>query len=426
MAEGRSDLGFIAQCWEKSKIEVGSNTLKRFNTTIDLDSIQTLANYVRNIEPERRIDTRGIDSETKADDRLLNYNIAKIIPAGNKEQVENSLEMYLITDNQGHDIGIYYPDTKTFELSPKIKSHNDKIIGQFQGQAKEILEEQYSVDTLENLVERLSKGEDIALSSKEQAKDDISEEYEKKGMSLGEVQEQDKEEKETLERIPADMRGEAVDLARKNGSKVKEILVVNNPKDLSKQIDNRENQISPNGGAVVLIRTSHEGADSLGDDVYAFQDGEAIQSEKNDDILEDLMDQHRDEGQVQTVTDNEGIRLKKEVENVIEEANAKIQQLKEMKEMEVSEGEDKEKIIETLNNQISAVEARRDAKLRDLARERYPLPPFDEKGLDDIEEKVEETQEEPVNDEKQDDEEEQGDEGMYKNRWDTANPYNHQ
>ena len=383
MAEERSDLGYFERCWEKAKIEVGSNALKKFDATVDFDSIQTLANYERK--------TRGSDSETKVDDRLLKYNIAKIIPAGNKEQEENSMEMYLITDNQGHDIGIYYPDTNKFELSPKIKNHNDKIIKEFQGQAKDFLELQYSIDTLDELKEKLSNGDDIALSSKEQAVDDISEEY---GLNFEQDKKQDEEEKETLEKIPADMRGEAVDLARKNGSKIKEILVVDNPKDLSKKIDNREKQISPDGGAVVLIRTSHEGADSLGDDVYVFQDGNVTHSEKNDDILEDLMDQHRDEGQVQTVTDYEGISLKEEVEKIIEEANAKIIEYEKMKRYDI-ESEDQEEVMKYYDEKIADVVAQRDSELQKLARKRYPLPPFDEKGIDEIEKK---TQEEPVGD----------------------------
>lgn len=427
MAQERSDFGLIGKALETTKIYGGSNIVKHFDAIVESDSLKTLGSYVR----EHGIESRGMDMDSKADDKLLKYNMVKITPTRYLDESENPMQMYLITDEKGHDIGTYEitENGPVFKLSPKIQKYNEKIMGEFQGQSQEILKERYKIDSLEDLVEKLSKNEKIALASKEQAKDDINEEFEKQGMVIGEGQEQNEEEKEALDRIPADQRGEAIEFAHENGLKLKDVLVVDSPKELSNQIDNRDNQIVESGGPVILIRANHGGADSLGDDVYAFQDGKAIQNEKNDNTLEDLMNQHRDEGQVPSLNDAEGIRMQEEVQKIIEESEAKIQQLEKMKEYEVSEGEDKEEIMGQLNKKIADIVADRNAKLKAIARERYPLKPFDEKGMDKLEDKMELPQEkegDDVNQENEEQSDEQENEGMYKNRWDTANPYNHQ
>ena len=135
-----------------------------------------------------------------------------------------------------------------FRLDESIRTQNEKIINEFQGNGREILERQYRIDTFEDLVEKLSKGEEIVLASQEQARDEI-------GLQVGDGEKsQDPDEKEALDSIPADMRGQAVEFARQHGLKVKEILIVDNPKQLSQSIDNRRNQISENGGPVILIK----------------------------------------------------------------------------------------------------------------------------------------------------------------------------
>ena len=142
-----------------------------------------------------------------------------------------------------------------FRLDESIRTQNEKIINEFQGNGREILERQYRIDTFEDLVEKLSKGEEIVLASQEQARDEISQEFEKQGLQVGDGEKsQDPDEKEALDSIPADMRGQAVEFARQHGLKVKEILIVDNPKQLSQSIDNRRNQISENGGPVILIK----------------------------------------------------------------------------------------------------------------------------------------------------------------------------
>ena len=437
MAEERSSFGAFERAWETAKIYGGSNTVKHFDGIVESESMKTLGQYVR----AHGIESRGIDSDTKQDDKLEKYNIVKITPTRNLDEANNIMEIYLITDEHGHDIGTYEitENGPVFKLSPKIKEQNDKIMGEFKGQARDILEEKYSVKTLEDLVQKLSKDEKLSLNSKEQGKADINEEYEKKGITTsGNMEEQDPEEQEALEKIPTDMRGEAVQFAHENGLKVKEIIIVDCAKHLAEKIDNRENQIHETGGPVILIRASHGGVDSLGDDVYAFQDGRAIQSEKNDDSLENLMEQHRDEGHVTELEDDEGNSLQIELERIIEEAQAQIDIEEEkiaqieynMENFEPAEGQDSEEINDQMQAEIAEHEANieqiqvnRDTKIRELARERYPLPPFDEKGMEETEEQIEsnpsESHEASISEEQEDDGHE------IKSRWDTANPYNH-
>lgn len=303
MADERGSFGIIGKAWESSKIYNGSNLVRHFDGIVEADTLKTLGEYTR----EHGLETRGIDFDEKMDDRLAKYNIVKLTPTKHLDEVESPLQMYLITDDKGHDIGTYEitENGPVFHLAPKIKEHNDKIMGKFQGEGREILEREYEVENLEQLVDKLSKGEDIALASEEQARDDISEEYEKRGIDSDEEQ-QDPEEKKALDKIPQDSRAEAVEIARQNGVKIKEILVIDDPEELSKRIDNRENQISKDKGPVTLIRTKHSGADSLGDDVYVMQDGqEAKQQEQNDAIFENVMDNHKDEGHVDSLDEDD-------------------------------------------------------------------------------------------------------------------------
>lgn len=262
MAEVNSDLGLAARSWNAAKIYGGSNFVSKFGAVVESDSLQSLAYYVENLKRDRQIETSRIDPDIKDDDRLLKYNIVKITPIRNLEQAESLTEMYLIVDKHGHDIGLYCPDAKNgpkFILSEKIQKGNEKIIEKiiekFAGNGKEVLQENYSINSFEKLVEKLSKGESIDLHSEEQAKDEIVRNS-VQGINSYQIEEQeDPEEKKALNDIPADMRAEVVEVARKRGIQIKEILIVNNPKQLALKLDdNRKNQISEYGGPVILIR----------------------------------------------------------------------------------------------------------------------------------------------------------------------------
>lgn len=405
MAEDKSSFDIVGKAWNTAKIYGGSNAVKKYDAVVESDSLVTLGDFVR--DPKKMIETRGIDFDEKADDRLQKYNVVKITPTRKLDEVENPLEMYLITDEHGHDIGIYEVTEKgpKFRLADNILKHNNRIAEKFQGQAKDILKSQYKIENMETLVEKLSKGEEISLSSINQAKRNIKEGYSKKGIitenSEEELSPEEQEEQNALAAIPADMRGEAAEFAENHGLKVKEILVVDSPKELSNEIDNRENQISEYGGPVILIRANHGGADSLGDDVYAFQDGHGVQSEKNDDMLENLMKQHKDEGAVKSLNDDEGDNLEQELASIMEEARVKIEQEEEeisqiqynMENFQPDDLESSNEIFAQLQSEIDmhqehidTIIADRDTKIQALARQRYPLKPFDEKGMEKVDE----------------------------------------
>lgn len=253
MAEEKSSFGLVERAWEIAKIYNGSDRVKHFDGIVEGNSLKTLKEFVRDLE------TRGIDFNEKSDDRLDKYNVVKIVPIRHLDEVSNAQEMYLITDEHGHDIGTYEitENGPEFKLSPKIKDYNEKILAEFPKQEREILDELYQTNTLEDLIGKLDEDQSIALASKEQAKYEINPKYKEiYGTPVdGGKEYQDQDEKNALYRIPADMRGQAIEFARQNGLEVKEILIVDNPKQLSKSIDNRNNQIAENGGPVILIKT---------------------------------------------------------------------------------------------------------------------------------------------------------------------------
>ena len=255
MAKDKSSFDLRGKAWNTAKIYGGSNAVKKYDAIIESDSLKTLGEFVR--DPKKMIETRGIDFDEKADDRLQKYNVVKITPTKKLDEVENPLEMYLITDEHGHDIGVYEITEKgpKFRLSEKIQKGNEKIIEKFTGNGKEVLQENYSINNFEKLVEKLSKGESIDLHSEEQAKDEI---VRNSGQGINSYQIEEQEEtkkKKALNDIPADMRAEVVEVALKRGIQIKEILIVNNPKQLASKLDdNRKNQISEYGGPVILIR----------------------------------------------------------------------------------------------------------------------------------------------------------------------------
>ena len=458
MEKDKSSFDFIGKAWNTAKIYSGSNTVNRLDAIVESDTLKTLGEYVK--DPRNMIETKGIDFDAKADDRLQKYNIVRITPTKHLDEVDNLMELYLITDEHGHDIGTYEitENGPVFKLSPKIKKGNNSFIddnfSKNREADKEFLKSEYDIDTMEKLVERLAKGESLTLTSVQKGKELIKNKY----MSMGNSFEEEKDEKENkiegisnedqdaLDSIPADMRGEAVKFAKDRGLKVKDILIVNSPKELSGEIDNRTNQISRNGGPVILIRTGHGGADSLGDDVYAFQDGHAIQNERNDDMLEDLMNQHKGEGYVKSLNDDKGDELEQEMIKIMEEMQAKIEAEQEeiaqvqyaMENFEPDNLEQQEEFFSKLHSQIDMhqehldeVIAEGNSQIRALARERYPLRPFDEISMDTLGKiETDNAIQDDAIDSFQEDEEEKSleeaknneEEDAEKSRWETADP----
>jgi hypothetical protein len=290
--------------------------------------------------------------DEKADDRLQKYTIKKITPTRRLEEIENPTEMYLITDEFGHDIGTYMMTEHgpEFKLSTKIAEANEKIISQFPEKSREMLEARYKINTLEDLYEKLSKGEDIALASKEQAQDDIQKEYENAGLVERDGDKnEDMDEKTALATVPSDMRSEVIEECRKRNIKIKAVLIVDCPECVSRELGEGENHIRENGGPIIMVQAKNDGFDSA-DKAYMFQDGQDLPDvEKNKDRIIELMEQHKDEGAIPDLLDNREEDIKKQ----LDEAVIKYQKtVEEYETMNFESQEDKEKAIANARNTL--------------------------------------------------------------------------
>lgn len=305
------------QIWEASKAYMSSNTVKRYNAIVANESVEKLGTYLQIHAAE----FSGISNETKSDEKLQKYNIMKITPTRRLGEIDNLAEMYLITDEHGHDIGTYQITDKgpVFKLSPKIQEANEKVMSQFPESSRDILEHRFEVKSMEDLAEKLSKGDDLALSSKEQAQDEIEDEYAERGIAIDNGSDQDPEEKKAIESLPADMRGRVISLCREKGIQIKEVLVVDCPKCIDEEMTNGTNHIKPDGEPIIMIQAKSGDAGQLSDDLYMFQGETEIPNVDADkDRMLELMQQHKGEGAVPELTDTteDDIRLK--VENQIE------------------------------------------------------------------------------------------------------------
>jgi hypothetical protein len=338
----------VGQIWDASKTYTSSNTVKRYDAIIDAKSVQELGTYART----HLLETVGVSMDEKADDRLQKYTIKKITPTRRLEEIENPTEMYLITDEFGHDIGTYMMTEHgpEFKLSPKIAEANEKIISQFPEESREMLEARYKIDTLEDLYEKLSKGEDIALASKEQAQGDIQKVYENAGLSesAGDKNE-DEEEKAALAKIPSDMKSEVLEECRKRNIKIKELLIIDCPECVSRELGEGENHIRENGGPIIMVQAKNDGFDSA-DKAYMFQDGQELPDvEKNKDRILELMEQHKDEGVIPDLLDNREEEIKKQLDESVMKYQKTVE---EYEKMNFESPEDKEKAIANARNTL--------------------------------------------------------------------------
>lgn len=308
-----TDFQLPGKAWDAAKTYASSDFVKRHDGAIDLDSIETLRTFCQ----KHLMETSGIDPDTKDDDKLLKYTIKKVVPIRRLDEIENITETYLISDEKGHDIGTYTitENGPVFKLSPKIVQGNKDIINRVypedpnsnrNNQERDILEEKYSIDSLEELVKKLSQDERIALSNEYTAKQDVKHAFESKDMSFSSEEQNSEalEEQEAIDKLPADMRGQVLEQCRKDGIRIKEVLVVDCPKCVAREMDNGENHIRENGGPIIMVKAIN-GSMSGKDDLYMFQDGQKLPDvDKNKDRMLELMEQHKDEGAVPELEDN--------------------------------------------------------------------------------------------------------------------------
>lgn len=398
-----TDLGLGARAWEASKIYFGSNTVNHLAASVDTESIETLGNFVK----KKGVETRGIDPDTKADDLLLKYTVSRITPERHLDEVDNATEIYLITDEHGHDIGTYEitENGPIFHLSPKIREYNEKIIATFPEAEQEILRGKYKADNLEELTAKLAKGESIALVSKEQARDDIEKEYETRGLSTPDgTTNQDPEEEKAINEIPADTRGEVIEKCREKGISIKAVIIVDCPDTLIDEIDNDRVGIKRGNGPVILIQ-ARSGDASLKEDVYAFQKGVEIPNANIEkEKLSRLMDQNKGKPAVLHLVDREKEELEQKILECMERESSKIEQLGNA---EFASPEDRQAAIEKIK--------------ADTAGEISSLVDYYDYEDDKEMETVVERAEERIDDKGEALEEDDN----ILNRWDSANPYNH-
>lgn len=304
------------QIWNASKAYTSSNTIKRYDAIIANESVDQLGSYLQ----KHALEFSGISNETKADDKLQKYNIMKITPTRRLGEIENASEMYLITDAQGHDIGTYQMTDKgpVFKLSPKIQEANEKVMSQFPEATREILEHRFEVKSMEDLADKIAKGDKLALYSKEQAQDEIEDEYAERGIAIDNGSDQDPEEEKAISSVPADMRGQVVALCREKGIQIKEVLVVDCPKCVDEEMENGTNHINPNGEPIIMIKAKSGDAGQLSDDLYMFQGNTPIPNvEADKDRMLELMNQHKGEGAVPELTDTMEDDIRNKIQNQV-------------------------------------------------------------------------------------------------------------
>lgn len=389
----------LGQIWDTTKTYMNSNMTKKYDGVLAPETAQELGTFLMTNERAMGL---GISQETKADERLQKYNIIKMMPTKHMDEFENANDVFIITDAHGHDIGIYKADVNEFILSDKIQSANDKIISQFPESSQMILKERYKIENLEDLTKKLSKDEEIALSSKEQAQDNIEEEYEKKGLAVGDgTTNQDPEEEKAIASLPNDMKAEVLEQCRERNIKIKSILVVKDPKSVAEEISDENNYIKSKGGPVIMIQARNGGL-SASEDVYMFQQGKEIpDANKHRGRLLELMNQNKGTGYVVDLEDKKEDEIMEGLENAISEYEDRMK----MASM-IPEGEGREKAEDFARSELKE-------ETYELIKDYVPDPDRDTEmaqTLDSIEEEVNE-ESSIVEDEE-------------RSRWDSADPLN--
>lgn len=423
------------QIWDTTKAYMNSNLIKKYDGILAPETAQGLGSFLTTNKNAKGL---GISQDVKDDERLQKYNIIQMYPVKSKGEFENPNQVYIITDEKGFDIGIYDATENRFELSDKIKDANKEIISRFPEASQTLLKERYKVENLKDLSEKLSKGEELVLASEEQAQDDIEEEYEKQGLSVGDgTTNQDPEEKEAIESLPADMRADIVEQCRARNIAIKSVLVVDDPKSVATEIGDEDNHIRQNGGPVVIVQARSGNIDSA-EDVYMFQDGQDVpETESHKDRLNELMYQNKNSGYVTDLEDNREDEILIALDKALLEYQNRMQMAEAMQ-----EGEDKDKAIsfarETLRNDTykaiaGYVPDRDGAVAQKVEQNEYEATPDRMEEIDEFEKDVIDGMGTVVGavgtaalaatglDKSNDEKEEDGG----RSRWDLPDPYNH-
>lgn len=331
-----TDMKLSQRAWDSAKTYNSSDFVSRHNAAIDQDSIETFSNFLK----KRPLETAGIDMDTKESDELLKYTIKRVVPSRKLDELDNPAEMFLISDQYGHDIGTYCIGEEglpVFKLADKIEKGNNKIIDKLypniESEARAILKQEYDVPNLETLTNKLAKGENLTITSEDRAKEDVAKAYEERGLTVERPEKTEEEKKEleeeeqAIESLPADVRAEVLELCRNENIRIKEVLVVDCPECVGRELEGTNSSINPKGGPIVMVKAINRTV-STHDDLYVFQSGQKVKGyEEKQDRLMELMDQHKGEGAVAELEDTREDEIMKQLEEAVLEYEKQVEEI---------------------------------------------------------------------------------------------------
>lgn len=394
MEEGRAitDLNVVERAWETSKAYQNSNSVQRYNGALDMDRCETVYNMVQK-------EFKNLD--TKSSDNLRKYIKIPMQVGRRAEELGGNVEVDLILDSKGHDIGIKYIDENGphFILSPKIKESNEKILEKFEKVVEEKDLEEFRPNSFEDVVELMAKGKNIGLTNEKEvlerleerkpgSKNDIKDKQEEldKQDELDEEERDENESEKGMDEIPEEQKSEIAEICKKTGRKMsdlKQSLTITHPGTIIDDIDNDKTNIDEFGGEVLALRFRNKEAAGGADEVVLIQDGQVLPEDKrNNAIMSNLMEQNKGNGiKVHDFRDNREEDFKEDVQDILDFAEEKKQMLRSGNTPNLEE--ELKKVDEVAMNDI-----------KDLAESMKPQSKEMENVVNYVEDKKEEVEEE--------------------------------
>lgn len=399
--EEKGTFGLLGRSWEVAKIYQNSNLIKQYGGIIESESFKTLGDFVR--ENYMQI---GVSQDTADAEFLKKYGTVKFIPTRRLSDFKNPLGVHLITYEDGSNIGLIEETKNGLELrlSENIVNYNKNMMERlkkrnvFSKEELEILEEGFNINTVEKLIKKLSKDEELVIEDEKVARSVIKAKYKEKGFSFENDEEQEQtvdEEREDKERrvinnVPEDMRDELFAL-RKTGARIMNVKLVMSAKQIADRIDNRNDEISVNGGPVLLVEVSYGGADKISNDYVAIQDGKEIpKSNVNRQIYQNIMENYKRTNTIRDLdkTDEQQNPTDKElqvVDNINREREAKLYKARDIlletqEKIDIiqAEGPESYETFEDYKKAISQVKVDAQKELDALEIDLYEIPSQDE------------------------------------------------
>lgn len=328
MEEGReknTDLDVIERAWETSKAYQNSTSVQRYDGALDMDRCQTLYNF-----SHKETEFIFTDMDTKSSDNLRKFIVIPMQVSRRADEVGGNVEVNLILDSKGHDIGIHYidEDGPHFILSPKLKESNDKILEKFAGRVDERELNEFKPDSLEDIVELAAKGKHIGLANEKEVIDRLEEKKPGTKEKIEDKEDEEQENEKGIEEVPEELRSEIEEICKKSGMKMsdlKQTLTVTHPGTLIDDIDNNKTNVRENGGNVMALRFRNKEAMGGADEIVLVQDGQVLPSDKrNNETIANLMEQNKGNGDtVHDLRDHREDTFKEDVQDILDFAEEK-------------------------------------------------------------------------------------------------------